>query len=268
VPAGARSLDHESLDAPAGLADQHRREGVRRDDRQKIRTPQRLQSRGFLAEGGGVEHGTMVGVRPGAGHADGIGGGMVVRQHVQHARHLDRNSRPHDHHGDPGQHRPIERRQVRQLDLLQIVDADRVGMPLPGKEDLHVVRDDAEFLDHAAALDGMRSHGKVGRFRLLASRHKEGVLDPLRHARKRKVAQGAPHVPARIAVLQAPRQDLIQTRAGYDTELPNPRHGLGQAPVGYPDAHASLYDFRQSDVHGVEYGLFGGRKPQPNQRNP
>ena len=47
----------------------------------------------------------------------------------------------------------------------------------------------------------------------LAASYVKGFPDTLRHLAKRKTIEAPSHVPAGVAVLQPPRQDLIQRRA-------------------------------------------------------
>jgi hypothetical protein len=51
-------------------------------------------------------------------------------------------------------------------------------------------------------------------------------------------------VPTGIAILQAPRKDLIQRRPRYQAKLTETRHSLGQPPIRYTRTHSTLNYYR------------------------
>ena len=69
------------------------------------------------------------------------------RQPVEDAGNRGRDARPHEHDIDTCEHRAEERRQRRQLDLLEEVDADRIVVALAGQKHLDEVAGDGEFLE-------------------------------------------------------------------------------------------------------------------------
>ena len=64
---------------------------------------------------------------------------------IQHSRNLYRYSGAHNHVVHAGEHRAVQRRQVRGLDLLEVVDADQTAVPFAGQPHLGVVRADRQF---------------------------------------------------------------------------------------------------------------------------
>ena len=63
-------------------------------------------------------------------------------------------------------------------------------------------------------------------------------------SRKGKCIQSAPHVPARIAVLQPPRENLIERRSRNHAQLSQTRDRLRQPPIGDARTHAALNNYR------------------------
>ncbi len=169
---------------------------------------------------------------------------------------LQRDARADDHHRRAGQHRAVERGQVRHLDLLEEIDAHRAGMAFAGQEDLHEVRRDAQLLRRDVARRGVHAVGPIGRGGGAAAGDEMRVEDLPGDLREGEVAQGAPHVALPVAVLQAARQDHVQAGSRNDPQLAQPRHRLGQAPVGNPGPHASLNDLRQLQTHRSNIGPF------------
>jgi len=143
MAAGRRAFNHKTLHAAAGAPQQHGGKRIRRDDRQEIRTQQGGRRTTVFNEEGRIEDALTVGLRRRAVDADGVGRGLVARQRVQHARELYGDAGADDHDGRAGEHRAVGRRQMGELDFLKIVDADRIGMALACKKDLHKVGNDA-----------------------------------------------------------------------------------------------------------------------------
>jgi hypothetical protein len=52
------------------------------------------------------------------------------------------------------------------------------------------------------------------------------------------------HVPARVAILEAADEDLIESCAGNNTQLAQSRHSPREFPIGDSRAHAALDDRR------------------------
>lgn len=65
--------------------------------------------------------------------------------------------------------------------------------------------------------------------------------------------EAAAHVPAGIAVLQSPGQDLIQSRTGNDSELAELGYCARESPTGYTCSHATLDDDWMFAHHMSEY---------------
>src|SRR5208282_5669214 len=107
----------------------------------------------------------------------------------------------------------------------------------------------------ARTLLGMLVQAQVGlAFRLAA---RDVILFPntFRHPGEGKTVEAAAHMPAGIAVLQAPGQDLIQGGTGNDSELAELGDGPRQPPTRYPNAHAALNDGRmlthKASIHAL-----------------
>jgi hypothetical protein len=96
---------------------------------------------------------------------------------------------------------PVERGQVRDLDLLQVVDSHGIGMPFASQEDLDKVCDDAQLLEFAISV--LRPHPQcpVRCARPFTVRDEVGSPDSFGHRRKEKVVEPPAHIAAGIAVL-------------------------------------------------------------------
>jgi hypothetical protein len=70
----------------------------------------------------------------------------MVDERVQNSGDFDGNAGTHDNDTDTCQHGPVDRGEVRQLDFLQIIDAHRIGVALPGEEHFNEIGGDTEFL--------------------------------------------------------------------------------------------------------------------------
>ena len=82
------------------------------------------------------------------------------RKGVQHAGDVQRNARAHQHVAHAGQHRAIDRRQVRHLHLLKKIDAHGILVAFPGQKNLDKVAHHAQ-LDHLAQVAAL-VHGQRG----------------------------------------------------------------------------------------------------------
>ena len=91
--------------------------------------------------------------------------GLAGREVVQDARDGLRDAGAHEHEADAGEHRAEERRQRRELDLLEVVDAHGMVVTLPGEEDLGEVARDGEILGVPGRVDvitGLALNGASG----------------------------------------------------------------------------------------------------------
>jgi len=174
--------------------------------------------------------------------------GLVVDVRVQYSRDLERDARPHQDVAHAGEHRAVDRDEVRRLDLLEIVDPDRVGVALPGEEDLHEVPEEAILGERWRARQAVERQTDIGRIRGLAAGDVVARPDALGHAGKRKRVECAPAVATRVTVLEPAGEHLVERRPGDDTELAEAGDRLGQPPAGDGHAHPALDDSRGS-VH-------------------
>ena len=175
-------------------------------------------------------------------------GGRVRAQRIERAGDLARDPRPHDHVVHPGQQGPVYRRQVRHLDLLQIVDAHRPVVPLLGQPDLGEIAQHRQFQKLLRRIHrevGHRSKRGIRRFAALDVVLFQDALRDLGHG---KMFQGAAHVASRVAQLQAARQNAVQRRARHHAQLPGLGHGARQAPVRNTGPHSSLDDARMIHI--------------------
>ena len=65
--------------------------------------------------------------------------------------------------------------------------------------------------------------------------------------------EAAAHVPARIAVLQPPGEDLIQGRSRNHSQMAESGDGLRQPPIGNARSHAALDDRGMSAHDSFNY---------------
>ena len=159
------------------------------------------------------------------------------------------DSGPHEHKIHAGQHGAIHRGQEGQLDLLQVIDANKTAMAFLGKKNLDKVADDEKLLQQPAGFHGRLRLRAVRLIRSLPAGNVVPLQNPLRDAADRKQVQGAANVASRVAELQSASQDQIQPRSRHNAKLPSPGNRTGQSPGRYPDSHASLNDCRQFIFH-------------------
>ena len=112
-----------------------------------------------------------------SGQRERIAGRFVAGQSIEDARHAERNAGAHQHVVDAGQHGAVERGEVRDLDLLEIVDADRIRVALARQPDLDEVGDDAELDQLRRVGDVVQRHRLERLRRALPARHEVGVPD-------------------------------------------------------------------------------------------
>lgn len=82
---------------------------------------------------------------------------------------------------------------------------------------------------------------------LLAAVNEEPVPDALSHLRKGECIKAAPHMAARIAILQPPDEDLIERRPGYNPQFTQLRDSACQPPSRNSHSHPTLNDYRIPD---------------------
>ncbi len=179
---------------------------------------------------------------------------------------LERNAGAHEDIADAGEHRPVERRQGRQDDLLQQVDANPAVVPFAGEVDLDEARQDVEPQELAARLQG--GTGDLGEVRAGgdAAGHEVALHDPIDELPVRKAGQRAAQVAARIPELQAAGELHVERRARNHAERAPGRDGARQTPARDADPHAALNDFRMTCF--VHRGLPGscGAEFSPTSR--
>ena len=146
---------------------------------------------------------------------------------------------------------------MRNLNFLQVVDAYRMVVALAGEKHLDKVSNNTQLDELARIVLGMLRQGLVGLAFWLAVGEVIRFPYTLRHFAERKMIEAAAHVPAGITVLQSPGQDLIQSRAGNDSELADLGYCARESPTGYACAHATLDDGRIL-AHAI-YFLIAGR---------
>src|ERR1019366_1840779 len=78
----------------------------------------------------------------------------------------------------------------------------------------------------------------------LATRNVIGAPDAFRQFMKRKMIKPLAHVPARIAVLQPPDKNLIQSRPRNNPQMPELGHCPRQLPTGDARTHTALNNGR------------------------
>ena len=235
VAAGARSLDHETV-GPGDLVPREARgEHVRRDDSEEPRPSEvRKPAAGDRL---GVDPDGVVRRRAVDGEREPAG--LVPREAVQKGRDLRRDARPHEHVVDAPEHRAVEHRRRRHLDLLEEVDADDAVVPLLGEPHLGERGDDGEF--HRA---GARPHAGLGNGRVRRAGAAVGAEVPsedrLDHPGDGEVRERAPDVPARVPVLEAVGDDDVERRTRDDAELTRGCDGAGEPPRRDGDPHPAL----------------------------
>ena len=240
MPARRGAFDHEAVDRAVGALEERRREHVRRDDGEEGRPPERRQRREKVHPR--IERHDRRRVVGVSGQRERIACRFVAGQTVEDAWHAERNAGAHQHVVDTGQHGAVEGGEVWDLDLLEIVDADRIRMALARQQDLDEVGDDAELHQFRRVGDVLQRQ-RLERLRgTLSARHEVGAPDAVGHRTEWKLIERATHVAARVPHLEAAGQDRVERGPGHDAELSLRRHGAGEAPVGDAGAHPSLDD--------------------------
>ncbi len=192
----------------------------------------------------------------GAGDRQWIDGRLVVHEAIEDTGNSRRNPRAHQDVIHARQHRAVDLGQVGNLDLLQIVDAYGMLMSLMGQEDLHKVGNDAQLFELAVIVLPVLRQLAVGLCLTLPAGNEISVPDALRHRPKRKMIQRAPNVPATIAILQSPRENLIQRRPGNHSQLAQAGYSPCQPPAGDTYPHTTLNDRRTAHFLSVTWQPF------------
>jgi hypothetical protein len=145
-------------------------------------------------------------------------GRMLCRKRIEHPGDVQRNTRAHQHITHPGQHGPVDRRQVGQLHLLKKIDPYRILVAFARQKHLDKVAHNAQ-LDHLAKLPPLvhRRHG-IELLGQLAAGHEILLPDPLGHIRKGKRIQAPPHVPAQVSIGKPTHKKLIERGTGNHAE--------------------------------------------------
>ena len=137
-------------------------------------------------------------------------GRLMLNKAVEHAGNLQRNARAHDDVADAAQHGSVNARQMRRLDLLQKVDTHRILVLLPSEIHLNEVGNDAKLHQFARIVLGQNWHPAYRVFgsALSAGDEYPSTRGPPSH--DPESIQPAPHVSTGVAVLQTPRQNLVE----------------------------------------------------------
>ena len=172
----------------------------------------------------------------------------MLGQRVQGTRNPQRNAGSHQDVPHAGQHGAVQRRQVWNLNLLQIVHSHRVVVALARQGHLDEIGHDAQLAAlnrTVAVMHGERLVRLVGR---LSAGDEVLVPNALGHVPEGEGIEAAPHIAAGIAILQAPGEHQIERRSGNHSQLPQLGHGSRQLPMGHAHAHAAL-DNRGMSCH-------------------
>ena len=209
VTAGAGALDHEAVGARGWVGDQAAREVVGGDDGQHERDGQR---------GDPGDHRTAAeqhSVGPSAtllpmtdGEADVLPGGQPAHERGD----VGGVARADEHDVHPGQQGTETGGRQRQVDLVQVVDADQPLMALLGQEDLDEVGGDGgeQLLTGG---DGVPRHRAVRLCRRDPAVDEVGGQDPLGDPGHREGGQRAPNVPTGVAILEPAGAHDVERRA-------------------------------------------------------
>ena len=184
--------------------------------------------------------GTGVRTRDGHAHLARAACGEGVEQ----ARDLGRDARAHQYVVGSREHRAVDRGRGGQLDLLQVVDAHRAPVVLPGQVYLHEIARDRQLGPGRVRAQPQPGDGTERLASRDPARHEVTLQDAAGHAGQRKLRQRAPHVPLGVAELQPPGQHHVQRHPRHHAELPGGGHRAGQPPAGDGHAHPALDEHR------------------------
>ena len=183
--------------------------------------------------------------------------GAVLGELVEQVRQVARDPGTHEDDVHPREHRAVRGRRRGELDLLQVVDADRILMTLLGQPDLDEVREHHELLDRPTGAQAHRRHGLVRRPGGTALGAEVAAQHPRDEALDGEGRQGTADGTVPVAVLQPARQHQVERGPGHDTELTPAGDRAGESPRGHGDTHAPLDDGRQHTERGAGSGGLG-----------
>ena len=250
-----RAFHHETIDRAFAPFEQGLGQGDRRDDGQKLRPFELPEQPGDAGENPlGVKMHPHLVLRPGAVRIQPIGDGLMASQLVQYARHLGRDAGAHQHIVHPRQHRAIQRGEIGHLHFFEQVDPDHTRVILPGEKDLDIVGQRGQLIQEHGRVDrvgGGRLVRRVGRF---AALDVVALEDGLHHFRQGQAGEGAPHVPAEVAIGEPAGQHPVDPGARNNAQLSKLRHSPGQGPVGDRHTHAALNN--KGEIHGPSLTCF------------
>jgi len=163
---------------------------------------------------------------------------------IENARYQSRNAGAHQDEVNAGEHRAEKRRKRRELDLLEIVDADQSVVLSLGKTHLDEIGDDQK-------LNGLGRDSQMGDRRaqkrlvgLLAVGHEVLIEDAPRDFRIRKTIQRPAKLAVAIAQLQTTDEHGIQPGTRHDPQLARFGHRPSKEPGRDRRAHSPLNDDR------------------------
>ena len=140
----------------------------------------------------------------------------MIREAIEYSRNLQRHSGPHQDISHTSEHGTVDGSEVRQLELFQVVDSDRIVVAFARQNDFDKICYDAKL---CLVRGECPWHALAQACKALSppSFRRDVIPAPntLRHFRDRKAIETAAHVAARIAILQ--RLARIKSRAVPDT---------------------------------------------------
>src|SRR5262249_34919352 len=174
--------------------------------------------------------------------------GLVILEAIEHARNLEWYASAHQDISHTGEHRAVDRRQMRQLNFLKVVNPDWIVVALSCENDFHKIGHDAQFLQFEGGVLRVRWGILVGcPFRFSAGNI---VLlpDALRDLGNWELLKTPAHVAARIAVLQSPGKYQVQGCSRNRSKLSQAGYRPRQLPIGDGRSHSAL-NYRRKMVH-------------------
>jgi hypothetical protein len=135
----------------------------------------------------------------GPGDREWIAHRRVAGQLFEHAWNPRGNAGAHEHVADTGQHAAVDRWEMRELDLLEIVDPDGMTVAFSREETstkLAAMHSSASSRGAFVSYSGSGLNGRPGAF---SAGHVILLPDPLRDGRQGELIQPPPHMTAGIA---------------------------------------------------------------------
>ena len=175
---------------------------------------------------------------------------LALVQVVENAGERHRDARTDHHVVDAGEHRPIDRSEVGDLDLLQVVDADGAVVAFLGQEHLDEVGGHHQVLGHPTHLDRGHRFGLVPGIWRLAACDVVLLQNPLGDARYRERLEGTALAAIEVAVPEPAVQGGVHPGAGNDAEMSCGRDCVGELRAGYSDSHSALNQYWLVVGHG------------------